>query len=278
MVNTFPSGHFYSPIPDLNDVNPSRFINTFANCIAIDDKQVFQFAKDVFSHAPELASLIEAGETDFKWSNDQLPPADALAYYGAIKHLKPARIIEIGSGFSTQVAMAAIKSNGGGHITCVEPYPREFLKASTGILLIQKKLQEVPDDVFRSLTPGDVLFIDSSHQAKCQSDVIDIFFRVLDLVEPGVHIHFHDIFYPDDYPYFWLKDNGIFFNEQYFLLAFLKDNARYACRLPNAYLVRKHREYYESLVSGVHQPENECFVNAKHAFIKAGSFWLEKLS
>lgn len=278
MVNTFPSGHFYSPIPDLNDVNPSKFINTFANCIAMDDSQVFQFAKDIFSYAPELASLIESGETDFRWSNDQLPPADALAYYGAIKHLKPFKIIEIGSGFSTQVAISAVKSNGYGQITCIEPYPREFLKASKEVVLIEKKLQDVPDDIFRSLKRGDVLFIDSSHQAKCQSDVLDIIFRVLDLVEVGVYIHFHDIFYPDDYPYFWLKDNGIFFNEQYFLLAYLKDNAKYTCRLPNAYLVRKHREYYEDLVSGVHQPDNECFVNAKHTFIKAGSFWLERLS
>jgi hypothetical protein len=80
MVNTFPSGHFYSPIPDLNDLKPSQFTNTFSNCIAIDDSQVFQFAKDVFSYARGLASSIESDGTDFRWSNDQLPPADALAY------------------------------------------------------------------------------------------------------------------------------------------------------------------------------------------------------
>ena len=70
---------------------------------------------------------------------------------------------------------------------------------------------------------------------------------------------------------------GMFFNEQYFLLAFLKHNERYRCRLANAYLVRKCRSTYEGWTAGVHQPTNACFVNPDHGFIKAGSFWIEKL-
>ena len=277
MVDTFSPGHFYSPIPDLAELDASHSKDAFANILSISKEAVLPFASEVFSYSDEFSSRIDSGDSAFEWCNSQFPPADALAYYGILKILKPNRIIEIGAGFSTQVAIEAVKSNGYGQITCVEPYPQDFLKSTKEVTLIERKLQDTPDDIFKSLTRGDVLFVDSSHQVKCQSDVLDIFFRVLDLLDVGVFIHFHDIFIPDDYPFFWLKDHGIFFNEQYFLLAFLKHNANYACRLPNAFMARRYREIYEDWLSGIHQPTNECFVNLRHKFIKAGSFWIEKL-
>lgn len=278
MAENFPPGHFYSTIPDLEVLDRSRFTDAFPNVLSLDPESVLPFAREVFSHGRELSDRVDSGTCDFHWCNSQFPPADALAYFGMLRMLKPQRIVEIGSGFSTQVAVEAIRSNGTGRIACVEPYPRDFLKASPHIELIEKKLQETPDTIFGSLGRGDVLFVDSSHQVKCQSDVLDIFFRIMDLVGIGAWIHFHDIFIPDDYPWFWLKDSGLFFNEQYFLLAFLKDNPRYRCVLPNAYVVRKHRQTYERWLEGIHQPANECFVNLEHGFIKAGSFWIEKLA
>jgi len=277
MVDTFPSGHFYSPIPNLDELDAAHFVDAFINILNMSKDTIFPFAREVFSYGREFAHQLESGASDFQWCNPEFPPADALAYYGMLRILKPNRIVEIGSGYSTQVATAAVKNNGSGQITCIEPYPRDFLRTTKAIRLIESKLQDAPDDLFTSLRRGDVLFVDSTHQVKCQSDVLDIFFRILDLLEPGVFIHFHDIFIPDDYPYFWLKDRGIFFNEQYFLLAFLKDNLKYACRLPNAFIVRKHRAEYEGWVSSIHQSTNPCFVNPEHKFIKAGSFWIEKL-
>ncbi|MES2858221.1 MAG: class I SAM-dependent methyltransferase [Pseudomonadota bacterium] len=278
MVETFPPGHFYSPVPDLPALDPRAFPGAFARSLRFDDAHVVDFAATVFAHAMEFSHLVNHRHTPFDWDNSQFPPADALAYYGILRHLKPSRIVEIGSGFSSLVAMAAVRANGCGAITCIEPFPREFLKNDDGITLIPHAVQAVPDAVFSSLQAGDVLFIDSSHQAKCQSDVVDIFFRVLDLVPKGVFVHFHDIFLPDDYPYFWLAENGIFFNEQYFLCAYLKGNASFECRLPNAYLVRYLREQYEAMVADIHQADSGHFVNDKHGFIKAGSFWLEKVA
>lgn len=272
------AGHFYSPVPDLAELDPHAFDNAFKNVFYCEQDAVLALASKVYQFAPELAGKIEAGKSDFSWCNSQFPPADALAYYGMLRLYQPHKILEIGSGFSTLVALEAITANGGGQISSIEPFPRDFLKENNKIRLINKKVQEVEASVFSALEKGDVLFIDSSHQIKCQSDLIDIFFRVMDLLKPGIIIHFHDIFAPDDYPYFWLRERGIFFNEQYFLLAFLKDNPRYRCLLPNAYLVRKHRPFYEHLATGIHQPRNECFVNLEHGFIKSGSFWLEKLS
>lgn len=38
------------------------------------------------------------------------------------------------------------------------------------------------------------------------------------------------------------------------------------------------REQYEAMVADIHQPDSGHFVNGKHGFIKAGSFWLEKVA
>ena len=278
MAETFPQGHFYSPIPDVAGLDSRAFPGAFARTMAFDDPRVLGFATTVFAHATEFGRLVDERRTPFYWGNDQFPPADALAYYGVLRQLKPRRIVEIGSGFSSLVALAAVGANGSGAITCIEPFPRDFLRNEAGVRLIPQAVQAVPDEVFSSLQAGDVLFVDSSHQVKCQSDVLDILFRVLDLVPKGVFVHFHDIFLPDDYPHFWLARNGIFFNEQYFLAAYLKGNAGFECRLPNAYLVRYLRGQYEAMAAGIHQPESDHFVNREHGFIKAGSFWLEKLA
>ena len=40
---------------------------------------------------------------------------------------------------------------------------------------------------------GDVLFIDSSHVLRIDSDVRFLFLEVLPRLQPGVLVHFHDI-------------------------------------------------------------------------------------
>lgn len=277
MSQTFPSGHFYSPIPDMEDLDERLFAGAFKGLLPIDGHEVMTLAAEVFAYSHELVEMVESGASSFEWGNSQFPPADAFAYYGLLRRLKPRQIIEVGSGFSTHVAIDAVSASGHGEITCIEPFPREFLHEEEKIYLIEQKLQDVATDRFEGMQAGDVLFVDSSHQVKCQSDVLEIFFRVCDALPVGVFIHFHDIFFPDDYPYFWLKENGLFFNEQYFLMAFLKDNPKYRIRFPNAYIVRTKRERYESWLAGIHQPASEAFVNQAHNFIKAGSFWIEKM-
>ena len=274
---TFPTGHFYSPSPNLSELDSTKFRSAFSNMLNLDDPGNLDFSKKAYRSGLAFAKKVKEGRISFNWGNGQFSPADALAYYGVITELKPKRIVEIGSGFSTQIAIHAAKEISPVEITCIEPYPRDFLKDSKDIELLELKTQEVPNQLFESLKSGDILFVDSSHQAKCQSDVLDIFFRVMDLLEVGVHIHFHDIFLPDDYPFFWLKDREIYFNEQYFLLAFLKDNPDYACRLPNANIVRNHTQTFETWISEVKPLFENELSNIEHGFIKAGSFWIEKI-
>src|SRR5690606_4967570 len=67
----------------------------------------------------------------------------------------------------------------------------------------ESRCQDVPLEVFSALQDGDILFIDSSHVSKVGSDVNDQLFRILPALAPGVFVHFHDIFWPFEYPPEW---------------------------------------------------------------------------
>ncbi|RDU64023.1 hypothetical protein CQA44_05000 [Helicobacter sp. MIT 14-3879] len=68
-----------------------------------------------------------------------------------------------------------------------------------------------------------MLFVDSTHISKINSDVNKIFFEILPRLKSGVYVHFHDIFYPFTYPKEWLRDKNSW-NETYLLRAFLTFN------------------------------------------------------
>ena len=79
-------------------------------------------------------------------------------------------------------------------------------------------------DVFASLQAGDVLFVDTTHTVKLDSDVNRIVLDVLPSLAPGVIVHVHDIFLPYEYPREWPEKSGFHWAEQYLLQAFLSGN------------------------------------------------------
>ena len=70
--------------------------------------------------------------------------------------------------------------------------------------LIDKPLQSVGMSPFESLEHGDIVFIDSTHVAKTGSDVEWLFRELIPSLSVGVLVHFHDIFYPFEYPAEWV--------------------------------------------------------------------------
>jgi hypothetical protein len=78
-------------------------------------------------------------------------------------------------------------------------------------------------EIFCGLEENDILFIDSTHVTKINSDVNKIIFEILPKLQKGVLIHFHDIFWPFEYPQTWIRE-GMFWNEAYILRAFLEYN------------------------------------------------------
>jgi len=153
---------------------------------------------------------------------------DAQVLHSVIRHLKPKKIIEVGSGVSTACSLAAMKLNSKKthtkqEITCIEPNPSEHLKNSKEIKLINKRVQEIPFEFFEKLGEGDLLFIDSTHVVKTGSDVNYIILEILPRLKKGVIVHFHDIYFPYDYNRAVLKSFWAW-NESSLLRAYLTFN------------------------------------------------------
>jgi predicted O-methyltransferase YrrM len=157
-------------------------------------------------------------------------PTEAQALHAVIRHHRPARIVEVGSGVSTVCMREAVARNRrdgapAARITCIEPHPSAPLRALEGVELIPRRVQEVDFTPFEALGEGDLLFIDSSHQAKTGSDVCHLFLEVLPRLRPGVVVHIHDIYLPYDYAPFTMKTLW-HWNETAFLHAYLIHNPR----------------------------------------------------
>jgi hypothetical protein len=233
--------HYYEPLPDFRKLTAVR-LGEPRICPAIDFRLSEQRALlerlGATCHA-ELAVLCD--EQKFDFHNSYFAGFDAAAYYALIRDLKPRKVVEIGSGFSTRIAAAALARNGAdaqpGELICIEPFPEPRLTQSgVKFKLIEKTVQQVDPCLFEQLEENDILFIDSSHVACAGSDVITNFFSILPKLKRGVWIHIHDIFFPTDYPAEWLMEKRIAFNEQYVLEAFLSYNSAFGVRLSNHWI------------------------------------------
>jgi hypothetical protein len=100
---------------------------------------------------------------------------------------------------------------------------------------------------WRLLKANDILFIDSTHVSKTNSDVNYLFFEILPRLQTGVLVHIHDIFFPFDYPREWILE-GRSWNEAYLLRAFLQYNPRFEIVLFNDYLQTLHWDSFARLL------------------------------
>ena len=154
---------------------------------------------DEFSEIPPYEELRKMG------FGPGYTAVDALTLYMMIRHIKPKRYVEVGSGLSTYYcSLAAARNTSEGHplvITCIEPYPYDKLSTIPGIQIIAKKVQEVEISVFQELQRDDIFFIDSSHVLKIDGDVPFLYLEVLPALNVGVVIHVHDVPFPYNIPY-----------------------------------------------------------------------------
>ena len=152
------------------------------------------------------------------WNNQWFSGFDAAALVNFIAWKKPTRYFEIGSGHSTRFVRYTIKAlNLGTKITSIDPTPRQDIDRICD-RVIRRPLESCDLAIFDQLAAGDVLFFDGSHRAFPNSDVVVFFFEVMPRLKPGVIVHIHDIFVPDDYPATW---GHRLYNEQYLLAAML---------------------------------------------------------
>lgn len=251
--------HYYDPVPDFRQIT-STDLRRRREFPVIDFNFPAQLAlirRLAGAFGDELKVLATASEPEgFEFRNDYFAGFDAALCYGLVRELKPSRIVEIGSGYSTRIADQALRRNRteghSGEMTCIEPFPEPRLTDATlEITLIQQPVEAVDLDVFEDLQENDILFIDSSHVVKAGGDVCREFLDILPRLKAGVWIHIHDIFFPHDYPAEWVIEKRIAFNEQYLLEAFLAFNRGFAVRAANYWLCLDHIDEVAGLWPGV---------------------------
>jgi predicted O-methyltransferase YrrM len=260
-------GHFYSPIT--NDTS-FKHNDAIDGIYGIDMKKETQnkLAQKLSNHLknhPYTDNITSSSR--YYFNNDQFGYFDALYLYSMLLECKPKRIIEVGSGFSSAIMLDVNNShfNNNMKLTFIEPYPKRLnslLRKNEKATIIEKPVQNVSMDVFKTLRAGDMLFIDSSHVSKSGSDVNWLFFEVLPVIAKGVIIHIHDVFYPFEYPDEWIRQ-GRSWTEDHLLRALLTDSDKYSIKLWPNYL---HR-FESKIISKYFDRE----IN-----LNTGSIWIEK--
>ena len=200
-----------------------------------------EFAKRLSAHAHELADVASGPPErtgDFTWGQG-FEGLDAYGYYGLVRELQPARVVEVGIGVSSLVLARALECNEQKcDVTLIDPGPPWHVlgELPESWQVMPSLVQNVDAEVFSKLQAGDIVFYDGSHCVRTASDVNWMLFEVLPLLQPGVWVHIHDLSWPRDYAEEWIFDEGLSWNEQYFVQAFLMHNTSYEVRLASVML------------------------------------------
>jgi hypothetical protein len=103
--------HYYEPLPDFRGITAADTTRRrVSNVIDFDlegQRRLLRRLGDAYRS--ELEALASANAFDF--NNDYFAGLDAAIYYALVRDLRPARVIEIGSGMSTRIAAKAFERN-----------------------------------------------------------------------------------------------------------------------------------------------------------------------
>lgn len=273
--------HYYSPLPDINDLEKREIWNVRSEIAGIDFRVNSQLdlLKELGSnYADECQWPAELTDnlSEYYVNNPSFSYGCAASTHSMIRKFKPNTIIEIGSGMSSRVISSAIKldsevSNSSTEYFIIDPYPSEFIKSRLdGVTKVIEKKVELNDlAFFDKLKENDILFIDSGHCVKIGGDVNYLFLDILPRLSPGVVIHVHDINLPYEYPKVYATGESFrqFWTEQYLLQSFLAYNNEFEVLLAMNYLMVDH---IESFVEAFPHYDPE-----KHKFTSC-SFWFRR--
>jgi Methyltransferase domain len=270
----WPPGHFYSPIPDLSQVREREreIFRIPADLPGIDlrvDGQV-RLTHELARFYPEQPFKDhKTSRTRYFFSNPNFSYGEALALYGMLRYLRPQKVIEIGSGYSSCVTLDTSELFLGGSIQCVfiEPDPTLLLSLLrkediARVTIFPQRLQSVDKSMFESLHANDILFVDSTHVSKVDSDVNHILFEILPSLESGIYIHFHDMMFPFEYPKEWIYQ-GRAWNEAYIMRAFLQFNGAFEIVLFNSYLGQVRSDLFGSMPLFLRNPGTSLWLRKR---------------
>ncbi|MEO8114178.1 MAG: class I SAM-dependent methyltransferase [Phenylobacterium sp.] len=263
--------HYYTPLLREDDLH--RPLDQERRLPGLDLNAAGQLALLAeFRFADELRRMpLEAAGDGYHYRNGAYEQGDGEILYDMIRHFRPRRIIEVGSGFSTRMAAEAIRANRRAdpsyacRQTCIEPYEAPWLE-SLGVEVIRQRVELVDQALFAPLAAGDILFIDSSHVIRPQGDVVTEYLEILPSLAPGVIVQVHDIFTPRDYPRQWIVEERRLWDEQYLLEAFLAFNRAFEVIAAVNWLAHNHRDKLAEAAPMLLQTEG-C---------EPGAFWIRR--
>lgn len=246
-----PPGHYYSPLPDeaawraAVRHHPAPQHGLPGLNLRLDEQSALfrQLTPRLRAFQPPAEPT---ADRRYYAHNDFFQATEAALTAALLVTDRPRRVIEVGSGFSSALLLDAAEGlaqeGHAVHFTFLDPDPVRLdalLRPAdrTRAQVIRGLAQEQPQDFFTGLEAGDWLFIDSSHVAKCGSDVVFLLLEVLPRLRAGVTVHLHDIFWPFEYPASWYAE-GRAWNEAYFVRALLQDNPRWRIRFWNDCFVK----------------------------------------
>lgn len=158
-VGVFPiRDHYYEPRFDYRDA--ARAASGDRDLPGIDWNLTGQRAfLSQLTFADELLDVPTAKQSElgFHLNNGSFESGDAEYWYQVIRHLKPRRIFEIGSGNSTLMAIRAIEKlraidpNYTCKHICVEPFEMPWLESS-GVTVVRRKVEELDVRFFSELS------------------------------------------------------------------------------------------------------------------------------
>jgi len=272
--------HFYEPIPDTRTLKDDLWSkHSELVGIGLNEKKQLELLSLFVSKFKNEYDRFPKNKTsspyEYYVNNGAFESVDGEILYCMIRHFKPRKIFEIGSGHSTYLSAQAVLKNrkeDDGYnceLVAIEPYPTEILKIGFPGLrkLIPKKIQDIPLSEFEKLTENDIFFVDSSHVLKIGSDVQYEYLEILPRLNKGVIVQAHDIFLPTEYPREWVLKDYIFWTEQYLLQAFLAFNDSFEVLWAGSYMHLQHPDKLETAFSSYKREQR----------FPPGSFWMRKI-
>ena len=280
-----PPGHDYSPIPNANHVRQREdliFDRSARELPGVDMREQAQRElHDIFLEFYDDVSFPETATegSRYFYDNNFFPYCDAFFLYCMLRHFKPSRVVEVGSGFSSAVTLDTIDRLALDKTECtfIDPHPQRLLSLLSETdkerhRVVAEKVEFAPLSEFESLSENDILFIDSSHVSKTGSDVNHVFFEILPRLQSGVLVHIHDIPYPFEYPRADVYE-GRAWNEAYLARAFLQFNSEFELLLYPSYVAALPVEPGNPRSWGVEWSENRMPLCAERM---GPSLWLRK--
>ncbi len=255
--------HFYSEIPDIRKLRRAdhwRKAYSMIGVLGADADEQLEFASQTVS--PDLRKRIAKGGIHERACklNGELGfggPVEAAFLYAFVATHRPKRIVQVGCGVSTAVCIEAAKAAGfEAQITCIDPYPTQFLNAASAegrIRLVREPVECLDYSFLAELSAGDLFFVDSTHTLGPAGEASRIVLEMLPRLRKGTLVHFHDIWFPYDYRYKILDREMFFWHESVLLHAFLTHNPRFAI-LASLSMLSFYRQKELSELLPVYQP------------------------